>query len=90
MAKKTNKIAYPQVWIGPLKNGMREVAIIENFGNGPAWWRLWVPSKEKDSYTNLMSRVKKRMRGDHSIDLDYNSWLCSQENPLHKLLNKEE
>jgi hypothetical protein len=84
--KKLDKIKHPCKWVGKPKNGMVEVVIVDNFGDGPNWWRMWVPHTEKDNMLSINSKVVKRMRSDHNIALEHCSAIMSRENPFIELL----
>lgn len=85
--KKLNKIKSPQLWYQEQKNGLVEAVVIENFGQGPAWWRLWVPSNADEM--KVQKAIVKRMASDYSIDLSGHSRLMSNRNPINDLPMKE-
>lgn len=78
--KKLNKINSPQLWYQEQKNGLVEAVVIENFGEGPAWFRLWVPTNTDKA--KVRNAIVKRMASDHSIELGHCSWLLSSTSPL--------
>lgn len=84
MAHKTlTKLKSPQLWYQEQKNGLVEAVVIENFGSGPAFWRLWVPANKDNC--KVVKAIVKRMASDYSIDLQHSSLLMSSRNPLHDL-----
>lgn len=80
--KKLNKITSPQLWYQEQKNGLVEVVVIENFGKGPAWWRLWVPANDDET---VRKSIVKRMAKDYNINLEGWSRLMSSTNPINDL-----
>lgn len=78
--KKLNKLKSPQLWYQEQKNGLVEAVVIENFGKGPVWYRLWVPAHTDE--TKVRNAIVKRMAGDHGIELNGWSRLISNTSPL--------
>ncbi|MNN26924.1 hypothetical protein D3C81_1404450 [compost metagenome] len=78
--KKLTPIKNPQLWYQEQKNGLVEAVIIENFGKGPVWYRLWVPANSDDA--KVRNAIVKRMSHDHGIQLDHWSRLLSNTSPL--------
>lgn len=81
--KSLDSILSPQLWYQEQPNGLVEAVIIENFGNGPKWYRLWVPSNSDEKVRNA---IVKRMASDHNIELKHFSRLMSNTSPLITLL----
>lgn len=79
--KPLKKLIHPQLWRKPQPNGLVEVVVIDNFGKGPNWYRLWVPNTK-----HVDDAIKKRMSSDHQIDLQDWSALYSNTSPLDALL----
>lgn len=82
--KKLNKITNPQLWYQEQKNGLVEAVVVDNFGAGPNWFRLWVPANKDD--VKLQKAIVKRMASDHSIELAHYTRLISQRNPVNDFL----
>lgn len=80
MAHKTlNKLKNPQLWYQEQKNGLVEAVVVENFGAGPEWFRIWVPTNTDEK---VRKAIVKRMASDHGIELENWSRLMSNTNPL--------
>lgn len=85
--KKLTKLKSPQLWYQEQKNGLVEAVVIENFGDGPAFWRLWVPANADEM--KVQKAIVKRMASDYDIDLSSHSRLISNRNPINDLKAKE-
>lgn len=85
--KKLNKLKSPQLWYQEQKNGLVEAVVIDNFGQGPGCYRLWVPTNT--DIQKVVKAIVKRMASDYSIDLSHSSLLRSNRNPLLDLPVKE-
>jgi hypothetical protein len=87
MAHKTlTQLKNPQLWYQEQKNGLVEAVVVENFGDGPGWYRLWVPA-QKDQI-KVQAAIVKRMIHDHGIELKGYSRLISNDNPVEKFIYK--
>lgn len=85
--KKLIKLNSPQLWYQEQKNGLVEAVVIENFGRGPAFWRLWVPANSDNG--KVVKAIVKRMASDYNIDLQHSSLLMSNRNPINDLPMKD-
>lgn len=80
MAHKTlTPIKSPQLWYQEQKKGLVEAVIIENFGKGPAWYRLWVPTNSDEK---VQAAIVKRVANDWGLELKHWSRLISDTSPL--------
>lgn len=84
--KKLSKLKNPQLWYQEQKNGLVEAVVVENFGDGPEWFRLWVPANEDD--VKVQRAIVKRMVHDHKVELVDYSRFISNDNPANKFLMK--
>lgn len=88
MARKSlRRLTSPQLWYKEQKNGLIEVAVIENFGSGPAFWCLWVPIHKDDA--KVKEVIARRMAKDYNIDLVNYNMLASPINPINLMPVKE-
>jgi len=83
--KKLNVLTNPQLWYQEQKNGLVEAVVVENFGAGPNWFRLWVPA-QKDQI-KVQAAIVKRMVHDHGIELKGYTRLISDTNPSDAFLD---
>ena len=84
--KRLTKLNNPQLWYQEQKNGLIEAVVVENFGAGPEWFRLWVPA-QKDQI-KVQAAIVKRMVHDHGIELVNYTRLISTKNPCEDLMYK--
>ena len=70
---------HPCVWVSPAKNDLREVVVVENFGDGDVIARFWIPADTKNSFDAVFRR---RMKDQFKISIGHYSRRMSLDCPF--------